>query len=232
MMLGLVTIGQSPRDDIVVAMFGEEEPGGLVQTGALDQLSHSEILALAPASNEPVLVSRLRDGNEVDLAKPRLMIHVQQAVDGAIDQGATVVCVLCTGDFSQIDARGVRLVTPDKLVRAIVDVMLPAGRLGVLMPHCGQAVMMREKWTSGGRSIIAITLSPYAPDAAPSRAVQELVDANVDLVVMDCMGYTREHWKVVRSELSVPVVLSNGLTGSILREVALAGSIHHSLQVQ
>lgn len=230
-MLGLVTIGESPRDDIVTAMFGNTKPARVIQSGALDTLTDQEIDELFPRLGEAVLVSRLRNGREVTLAKPRLIPHVERAIDQVVDAGATVVCILCTGDFSSITKSGIRIVTPDRLVYAVVTALLPAGTLGVLMPHQDQEAMMREKWRGEARTIVTETFSPYGPLSDMVAIANQFREANVDLVVMDCMGYSRDHWHDVQSRLDVPVVLSNGLTGAILREISFTGAIHDPLQI-
>src|SRR5438105_15754697 len=98
-MLGLVTIGQAPRDDVVASMFGARPPDGLVQAGALDELRPDEIAALTPGSTDVLLVSRLRDGTEVTLGKPKLLPLLEGAIGRCESAGAELVCVLCTGEF-------------------------------------------------------------------------------------------------------------------------------------
>lgn len=218
-MLGLVTIGASPREDIVFSMFGPHPPDALVQAGALDGKSDDEIAALAPRDGEPMLVTRRRDGREVHLAEQRLLPHVQGAVEDAIGRGATVVCILCTGDFRAVSSR-VRLVTPDRLVASIVNALLPEGTLGVLMPHPEQASSMLAKWRSPGRRVVARPLCPYRSAGTAAGIARDLRAAGAELVVLDCMAYTREHCMQLRGYLEVPVVLSSGLTGSILGELA------------
>ena len=75
--VGLVTIGQSPRPDLIEE-YERALPGArLVQAGALDGLSEAEILALAPGAGDDVLVSRLRTGREVRLARRYLEPRLQ-----------------------------------------------------------------------------------------------------------------------------------------------------------
>ncbi len=56
--VGLVTIGQSPRSDVVPEIAALIGPGVDVQeAGALDGLGHSEIEALAPTGHDEILVT-------------------------------------------------------------------------------------------------------------------------------------------------------------------------------
>lgn len=64
--LGLITVGQAPRDDVIIDLlpiFGPEIE--LIQAGALDGLSLQEISSFAPQDGDYVLVSRLKDGSSV-----------------------------------------------------------------------------------------------------------------------------------------------------------------------
>jgi protein AroM len=68
--VAFVTIGQSPRDDVVPAMLAEiHAPIDVSQYGALDDMTDAEIASIAPHLGEERLVSRLRDGREVQLGK-------------------------------------------------------------------------------------------------------------------------------------------------------------------
>ena len=61
--IGMATIGQTPRIDVVPAMeriLGPEVK--TIQAGALDGLTSHEISALAPAPGEQPIITRLRDG--------------------------------------------------------------------------------------------------------------------------------------------------------------------------
>src|SRR5439155_4603669 len=80
--VGLITIGQAPRDDVVpemLAQLGFEVEA--IQLGAIDGLSLEEVWELAPRGDEPWAVSRLRDGTEVRLAKRELDPRMQRCVD-------------------------------------------------------------------------------------------------------------------------------------------------------
>lgn len=225
-MLGLVTIGQSPRDDVVRSMFGGDAPP-LVQAGALDELDDAAIATLAPEGDEHLLVTRLRDGREVTVGKPRLLPHVRAAVARVERAGADVVCVACTGEFPTLSG-SVRVIFPDKLLSATVDALAPDGALGVLMPHDGQREMMRRKWSRPGRALVLASASPYLADDALGRAAARLAQGAPPLIVMDCMGFDRAMQARVRAACGVPTLLANGLVGAILRE--LGGSGGHDFE--
>ncbi|MGH3750343.1 MAG: AroM family protein, partial [Micromonosporaceae bacterium] len=57
--LGVVTIGQAPRDDLVPEMVPLLPPARIVEHGALDGMSAAQIADLAPKPGEQPLTSRL-----------------------------------------------------------------------------------------------------------------------------------------------------------------------------
>ncbi|TMI82164.1 MAG: AroM family protein [Bacillati bacterium ANGP1] len=142
--VGLVTIGQSPRPDLIEE-YELALPGArLVQAGALDDLSEAEILALAPGAGDDVLVSRLRTGREVRLARRHLEPRIQSCLD-QLSRDADLCILLCTGEFPAVRPRGPVLVPRRVLhhvVAAAVEGLGGAGRgearLGVLIPDPAQ----------------------------------------------------------------------------------------------
>ncbi|MGO9728948.1 MAG: AroM family protein [Streptosporangiaceae bacterium] len=214
--VGAVTAGQSPRDDVLPEM-AELLPRGtrFVERGALDGVSASELGRLAPVAEETVVVTRLRDGREVALAEARLLPLLQRAVDEVAELGATVVAPLCTGSLPGL--RSPRpLVFPGPVVRHLVLALAKDCRLGVIVPAADQVAGAESDWAAvtGTRRVLAA--SPYGPGQPLARAAAELVDWHPDLVVLDCLGFGRSAQRVIRETGGVP---------AILPRIALAGAI-------
>ncbi len=216
-MLGLVTIGQSPRDDVVRSMFGESVTGQILEAGALDFLDHHEIGSLTPSADDQPLVTRLRDGREVVIGKKRVMPYLQQAVYRLEDEGCGTICVLCTGGFPPLGRESL-LIYPDRLLINIVDALLPVGTLGVLMPHAGQHDTMVAKWTTASRSTVTAVASPYSEADTVASEVGRLVADGAQAIVLDCMGFDRRMLADARRATTTPVILANGIVGAVLRE--------------
>ncbi|HUZ02269.1 MAG TPA: AroM family protein [Thermomicrobiaceae bacterium] len=217
--IGLITIGQGPRDDVVASMFDARPPAGLLQAGALDLLDDDAIGRLGPRPGDDPLVTRLGDGREVEIAEGRIVEHLQGALDRVVDAGAGIVVVLCTGEFPELRSR-VPIIFPDRLLRGTVDALLPAGVLGVLMPHRGQGSLMSRKWATATRSIACAVASPYTESSVLAMRARELASRDVDLIVMDCMGYDRRMKSAVAAAVGLPTMLANRLVGRIVEEIA------------
>jgi protein AroM len=217
--VGLVTVGQSPRTDVVPDIAVRLPPGTpLFERGALDAADAESLARLAPRHGEAVLVSRMRDGSEVAVSEHRLMPLVQAAVDDVTGRGAAVVAVLCTGALA-----GLRcprpLLQPGLLVRNLV--MAAGGaRLGVLVPAPVQVEAVRADWlaVTGGPAdtVLVLAASPYGPPGPLRQAAARLADWRPDLVVLDCLGFDGAMQQIVAQATGAPVILPR---------TALAGAV-------
>ena len=220
--LGLVTIGQSPRDDIVSQML-PLLPSGLDirQVGALDGLTHEQIAELAPGPQDYVLHTRLRDGqaNELAVSVGREQIEslLQSCLKRLEDEGANPIVLLCTGEFPELRSETL-LIEPDRLLVSVVGGLRPR-RAGVLVPLPSQIETAAEKWRVLEAEVVFVAASPYGEQIELTRAAEELGRHPLDLVVMDCMGYTLAHRRVVVQATGRPVVLASRVVARIVGEL-------------
>jgi len=209
-LVGVVTIGQSPRTDVVPDIAAALPAGTrVIERGALDHAGPAELARLAPARGEDLLVSRLRDGTEVTLAEARVVPLLQDAVDEVAGRGAAVVAALCTGTLA-----GIRcprpLLMPGPLVRNLVTAAAPQGRisrLGVVVPAPDQIEPARADWSAAAGEVLVLAASPYGPPAGLARAADALAVWRPDLVVLDCLGFDGPMKQLVARAVEVPVVL-------------------------
>jgi protein AroM len=78
---------------------------------------------------------------------------------------------------------------------------------------------MSSKWTTSSRSTVTAVASPYSASDQITSAVELLTEDGAQAIVLDCMGYDRRMLAEARSATSVPVLLSNGVVGGLLREL-------------
>jgi protein AroM len=208
--VGVVTIGQSPRTDVVPDIAGLLPSGARVlERGALDHAGPAELARLAPAPGEDVLVTRLRDGTEVTLAEARVTPLLQDAVDDVTGRGASVVAALCTGTLAGIRCSR-PLLMPGPLVRNLVAATAPEdriARLGVVVPAPDQIEPVRADWSPAAGEVLVLAASPYGSLDGLAQAAGELAVWRPDLVVLDCLGFDGPMKQLVAWAVGVPVVL-------------------------
>ncbi|PYO57479.1 MAG: AroM protein [Candidatus Rokuibacteriota bacterium] len=219
--VGMVTIGQAPRVDVVPEMAKLMGSAEIIERGALDGLTPREIEPLAPAPGDELLVTRLRDGRAVFLAKRRVTPLVQQRIEELEAEGVALTVLLCTGTFHGLRARR-PLVEPDKILLGMLRGIRFEGRLGVVTPSARHVAQTEARWRSYGLDPVVVPLSPYdsghAPVSAPAIA-DALGAGSVGLVVLDCMGFRRETRVELEERLGVPVLAANLLVARLVAEL-------------
>ncbi len=222
--IGMVTIGQAPRVDVVPDMARLLGGATIIERGALDGLTRREMESLAPVGDDEILVTRLVDGGSVFVGKPHVTPLVQQRIDEVEREGAALTVLLCTGTFKGLRATR-PLVEPDKILLGTLRAITCPGRLGVLTPSSRHVPQTEARWRSHGYDPVVVPFSPYGPghdDGAPASAA-DIADAlaagGAGLVVLDCIGFNRETRAQLQARLGVPVLVANLLVARIVAEL-------------
>jgi protein AroM len=218
--VGLVTIGQSPRPDVVPDMAELIGPGVEIrEAGALDGLTRAEIDTLKPTGGDEILVTRLHDGAAVFLGKEKIVGLVEQRIAALEHDGATLTALLCTGAFPRLRA-GRTLIQPHPVLLGTLRGLSWHGRLGVLTPSVPHVPQTEARWRRDGFDPVVAPLSPYEEEdpAALRRAADAMRAAGAGLVVMDCMGFRRKTRDELRGLTGVPVLLANLLVARVIAE--------------
>lgn len=189
--LGVVTIGQSPRTDMVPELRRWLGGADIAERGALDNLTTAEAGQLGPdGPGDRLLVSRMRDGTSVKLGVSRVHPLVRAAVRDLEDRGVTTTLIVCTGELPPVPHRGTLLLA-ESLLSHGVQAIIGGERLAVLCPDPGQAANSRARWAAVSEDPLVASASPYEPDSLSqvAAAAESVSREGARFVVMDCMGY-------------------------------------------
>jgi len=217
--VGFVTIGQSPRADVthtIKEMLGSKVK--LIEKGALDGLSKEEIARLAPTARDYVLVTRTKNGTPVKVARRHVFPRVQKCIEELEEMDVDLILLLCTGEFPKIKAKKL-LITPDTLISSIVLEILKYGKLGIVVPEKEQIPQLKRKWKSKNVSLVITTANPYDDRKAFEEAANFLAKEYVDLIILDCIGFTPKAKELFRRLTRKPVILPQTILGRILKEL-------------
>jgi protein AroM len=206
-MIGSITVGQSPRDDIMPAMRETMGHGvRVLERGALDGLSLDEIRSLSPREGMSPLCTRLVDGTEV-------------VVDELNRAGVALIILLCTGQFPGFRSNSLVLQAQRIVDRCVEAVICEHNTMGLVVPLAEQVEQIKRNLSHITSKIIGVSASPYeSPDAVP-KAAAFLREKDVDLVVMHCMGFTNGHRGVMREVTGKPVILANSIVARTIGEL-------------
>ncbi|MFP3195724.1 MAG: AroM family protein [Caldivirga sp.] len=217
--VGLVTIGESPRVDItseIKPILGIDVE--LMECGALDGLSRDEIRNLLPKPSDYVLVTRLRDGTVVKLSKIKIIERMQRCIN-YLEDYVDVIGLLCTGDFPELSSRRL-MVEPSRLTMNVVSSLSGVRRLGVIVHDKDQMRMEEERWRRIISDVVVIPVSAYTSSEYDFRRAAEYLRAsNVDVVVLDSLGYSIDMRNVVREVSGKPVILPRTIMAEVIREL-------------
>ncbi|MBT7615783.1 MAG: AroM family protein [Calditrichaeota bacterium] len=219
--IGLITIGQSPRTDVVSDMkpfFGDHVE--IIEMGALDGLSIEQVQELKPEGSMIHLVTRMRDGTEVVIGKEKILPRIQQCIGDLNRRKVNLIMLLCVGKFPEF-LSSCLVIEPQCVVdRFIESIIKPKHHLGVIIPLIEQESWVRDTFLAVTPNLTIISASPYSDPSSISKAGQNLKDAGCDLILMYCMGFNLRNATEVRSVANLPVVLSNTIvarsTGELL----------------
>ena len=221
--IGAITVGQSPRTDLMPDMetiFMDSIE--VIQMGGLDGLSRKEIEAMTPAGPEDhVLVSRLRDGSSVTFGESHVLPRMQECIYQLEEQGVSLILFLCTGEFPDDFESKVPLIFPNNILTSVAPAVMPGCRLAVFTPSADQVEQVTNKWLRAkAGSVTVIPVSPYNGLEAVLEAASSQVKADeIDMIVMDCIGYTVEMKEKIHKMLGKPVVLPRTLVARVINEL-------------
>lgn len=218
--LCIITIGQSPRVDMVTAIT-KYMPSEIrvVEKGVLDDLSAAEILAIAPQGGQETLVSRLRDGSSVTLGKEYIMAALEKLIADCQKEDIDMTLLACTGKFEPFQST-IPIVYPDYLLSHVVKGVFRKGQLGIVVPLLEQQKSIMEKWNDAGISCSVLACSPYDFQAEKLISVaKEMDNLPVKAIVLDCMGYTEDMKRLMMQHTSKPVLVARNVVFSALAEI-------------
>lgn len=216
--IGFVTIGQSPRDDIVPEIAQILGPGiTILERGALDGLVKAEIDRLQPEKGHFPLITRLRDGSAAVVEKKKVMPLLRKQIRQLADLDLRLIALLCTDEFPRLEPQA-NLLQPSKLLFHSVLSFLEKGKLGVCVPLEDQIEAARRKWKKTGMQIAVGALNPYLESPKHDQAVEKMRSQKVDLVVLDCMGYSKKTKERIRRLLERPVLLPRSILARAIQE--------------
>jgi len=220
--IGVVSIGQSPRSDVVPELeriikdSRTSQTVSFLQKGALDGLTADEIAGLQPTEEKDHLVTRLQDGTEVAVDKHGIYPRVQQATSALNGEGADIIALLCSDEFPPFRSEA-PLILPVRLLSGVVSSISIKGKLGVMVPSEKQVGTTTVFYQGLGFQPIVVGASPYANGNEILNAASGL-KGQVGLVVMDCFGYDLETKRRVSEITGTPVILARSVLARTLSE--------------
>jgi protein AroM len=215
--LGILVLGQTPRPDLEAIYTSYAPAARLVVAGALDGIPTGEIDALADAGGDYPLFVILADGTTREISLYRLLPFLEQRATQLAAAGAKTSVLMCAGDFPDLQSP-VPIIYPGRVVPAVVSGISRSRNIGIITPNAGQAGPARQHWQQKGFTVLVAVASPKNHHEL-DRAAETFKDQDLDLVVLDCMGFGPESARLFRQTCPVPVVCAQSLVARVTAEL-------------
>lgn len=217
--IGLLTIGQAPRMDItqeIEIVLGKNV--NIKEKGALDGLTLQEVQKLCPGEPDGTLVTRMADGTSVKVAEEHVIPRLQNKIHQFENEGIKIIYLACTGEFPSVSSK-VLMIRPQKVLYHVVGSMAVDRSLAVLIPDENQTAAAERRWGGLAKDIIVKAVSPFGEASQIERVSNEISNNEVDLVIMDCMGYSIKMKDTVHAIVRKPVINARSLTAKIVGDI-------------
>lgn len=200
--VGIYTIGQTPRPDIFENLKGLADMSHFRIRGALDDLSQDQVPACGPDGYP--LETRLRGGARVVVAAAFLEPRLQEAVT-KWDDRVSAHLVFCAGSFPSLRARKTLIQPFDVAVSHFAACGLRS--LEVVVPFAAQATSSVRKWEAAGFSCRAHVLgkSSMSGWCVEGWLPQSVGETSADALVIDYVGFPATALKQAQTEIDIPV---------------------------
>jgi len=218
--IGMITIGQSPRVDVVPEMREILGDGiEIIEAGALDGLTIEEVKKFYPKNRDYILCTRMSDETEVVVAKRFIVPRVQHCIDLLTERGAEILLFLCTGRFPEFHSKRLFIEAQQIVDHTMEALQSKKGKIGLVIPLKNQIGQARKKYHRLTGKVVIKAASPYALTDEVTIAAEALKKADPQVIVMHCMGYTREMKKKVMEITGKPTLLARTLVARTLKEL-------------
>ena len=216
--VGLLTIGQSPREDITPEIKPLFLPHiEILEKGLLDNLTPEEIERLKPEIKETPLVTRLREGSQVQLSEKKISSLIPEVIESMkAKMNVRAAGVLCTHDFPKTKF-SIPVIFPFDYLNLLITQKLRVRNLGVVVPLEDQIKMTKKKWKI--QKVVVEAKSPYAEGKSWEEIAQSFTLEKVEAVVLDCIGYKIQDKEEMQSFLSVSILLPRVVLASAINQL-------------
>lgn len=222
--IAMLTIGQTPREDIAGDL-RQLLPGGweLRQYGALDGLTRTEAERLCGYEGRgELLVTRMAgDSRQIELSAEKIFARLQDCITRAEQEGADLHLMACTGNFPAYIHQKT-ILYPGLCQR---QAALAQGRpVGVLIPNEAQRQQIAGWWADcGAENVLLAVADPFGSQRAVRLAVEQLKQQGAGLICLDCFGYTLAH-KGAAEACGLPAVLPREVLCQLAKEELLCSN--------
>lgn len=214
-LIGLLTLGTSPREDLENVISPIISRDYLLLRGALDNLTKDEIVALCDIPGSYPLFVRTVYGSFTIQREALLPLLTNKAREMS-GMGVKAIILLCSGDFEPFPTE-IPLMIPARLVEGGAKSIAKKGDIGIIVPVADQVPAAKARWRKAGFNPIMMDVNPTTADA--EEIVNSFEPHFLEQIVLDCIGYSPELQKELSQRFGLPVWLPLTLAARIVTDL-------------
>lgn len=201
--IGALTIGQSPRPDLIAPLEKMLPNHEIIQAGALDGLRPEELPKISKAAYP--LVTRMDDGSLVMVEESYISPKLQNSLEQLEVKGVSATLLLCAGTFAQLE--GIRPLFKPFNIACDVLSALNMKSLGLIAPLLEQEPAIRQRWEKLGWRTTVWTADLENQDQAFHRQLTNQIQTNrLDCIVLDYFGHPLGRVAQLQRSIHLPVL--------------------------
>jgi protein AroM len=162
------------------------------------------------------LLTILNDGSTREISMQRLLPLLNRCARELAGDGASLALLICAGAFPDLESP-IPVLYPGRIVPAVVAQLSATRRIGIVTPNPGQVASARQHWQRHDFSVEICVASPKEAGAL-ERAAETLRQPDLELIVLDCMGFGPESGRRLAKLVGRPVICPQSLIARVMGE--------------
>ncbi|MGF0539962.1 AroM family protein [Agrobacterium sp. ES01] len=209
-----LSVGQSPRADIIDEMLESLDlPIEAMETGALDGLSAAQIDELKVRPGELSIITRMADGSDVVVSKPRITERMAEIAAGFQPSQFDLIVILSTGLFRDFESTCPTVNAQRAMESTVISLAEHGSSLGLIQPLAQQVEELDIPALSSYR-----ILASHAADGDKALLANALLDlADCEIIVLNSVSFTEADRLMVAKASGKPVILARRIIASAIR---------------
>lgn len=212
--VAFVTIGQSPRDDVVPDILRSlDGPIESLEYGILDEVSRDGLFEASPGPNDPALLTRLRDGSDVVLSMDWTSQRVREVYRDVAVREIDLVVLMSTILGDTVAPAGATVYCDRVIDRAVAGFAQAGQKVGIVLSLGGQEDHIAHG--NGGFDWVLVAIARPGDRKALSTALKIL--GGCDIIMLHSVSYSEADREVAKQISGKPVVLARHLVINAIR---------------
>ena len=220
--VAFLTIGQSPRDDVVPDILRSLD--GAIESleyGILDEVTREGLCQAYPGPDDPALLTRLRDGSEVVLSMDWTCQRIREVYRDVAAREIDLIVLMSTILGDSVAPAGATVYCDRVIDRAVAGFANAGQKVGIVLPLEGQEDQIAQD--KGGPNWALVAIARPGDSKALTTALMKL--GGCDIIMLHSVSYSEAEREAAKKMSGKPVVLARHLVVNAIRDAlaCLAG---------